>query len=354
MRIVVLDGYTLNPGDLSWAGLEALGPLTVYDRSSPAETAPRAVAAEIVLTNKTVLSRETLLGLPQLRYIGVLATGYNVVDVAAARERNVPVCNVPDYGASSVVQMAFAHLLNLVQHAAEHARSVAAGGWSRCPDFCYWEFPLYELAGLTMGIVGFGRIGRGAATVARAFGMNVLAHDVSPREPAEGVRFVDLDELFRQSDVVSLHCPLTPATEKLVNRERLAMMKRSAFLINTARGPLVDEAALAAALERGNWRGPAWTCSRSSRRRPTSRCSGRRTATLHRTLPGPRVPPGNGSWTWRWRTCGRFWTDGRRTWSTGNSRLFFITVAAAPAAIYNGAQLVPPNRPACYPERGKP
>jgi glycerate dehydrogenase len=255
MQIVVLDGYTLNPGDLSWAALEALGPLTVYDRSSPEETATRAAAAEIVLTNKTVLSREILLRLPQLRYIGVLATGYNIVDIAAARERNVPVSNVPDYGASSVVQMAFAHLLNLVQHAADHARSVAAGGWSRCPDFCYWEFPLHELAGLTMGIVGFGRIGRGAATVARAFGMNVLVHDVSPREPAEGVRFVGLDELFRESDVVSLHCPLTPATEKLVNHKRLAMMKRSAFLINTARGPLVDEAALAEALGAGRLAG---------------------------------------------------------------------------------------------------
>ena len=180
MRIVVLDGYTLNPGDLSWADLEALGPLTVYDRTLSTDTAVRA-AAEIVLTNKTVLSREILLRLPQLRYIGVLATGYDVVDVAAARQQNVLVSNVPDYGAASVVQMVFAHLLNLAQHAAEHARSVAAGRWSRTPDFCYWDFPLCELAGLTMGIVGFGRIGRGTATVARAFGMNVLAHDVSSR-----------------------------------------------------------------------------------------------------------------------------------------------------------------------------
>jgi glycerate dehydrogenase len=256
MRIVVLDGYTLNPGDLSWAALEALGPLTVYDRTPPAETALRAAAAEIVLTNKTVLAREILRRLPQLRYIGVLATGYNIVDVDAAREQKVLVSNVPDYGPSSVVQMAFAHLLNLTQHVAAHASSVAAGGWSRCPDFCYWDFPLCELAGLTMGIVGFGRIGRMAARVAQAFGMNVLAHDVAPPpELPPGVRFVGLEELFSESDVVSLHCPLTPATDKLVNAKRLAMMKRSAYLINTARGPLVDEAALAEALNAGGLAG---------------------------------------------------------------------------------------------------
>ncbi len=256
MRIVVLDGYTLNPGDLSWADLEALGPLTVYDRTPPAETAARAAAAEIVLTNKTVLSREILLRLPQLRYIGVLATGYNNVDVDAARQRHIPVSNVPDYGPASVAQMAFAHLLNLTQHVAQHARSVAAGGWSRSLDFCYWDVPLCELAGLTMGIVGFGRIGRTAALVARAFGMNVLAHDVAPPgELPEGVQFVGLEELFRQSDVVTLHCQLTPATDKLVNAQRLAMMKPSAYLINTARGPLVDEAALAEALNAGRLAG---------------------------------------------------------------------------------------------------
>jgi glycerate dehydrogenase len=254
--MVVLDGYTLNPGDLSWADLEALGPLTVHERTPPAETAVRAAAAEIVLTNKTVLSREILLRLPQLRYIGVLATGYDIVDVDAARERNVLVSNVPDYGPTSVVQMVFAHLLNLTQHVAEHAHSVAAGRWSQIPDFCYWDFPLRELAGLTMGIVGFGRIGRTTATVARAFGMNVLAYDVSPpRELPEGVRFVGLEDLFCQSDVVTLHCPLTPATDKLVNAQRLAMMKPSAYLINTARGPLVDEAALAEALGAGRLAG---------------------------------------------------------------------------------------------------
>jgi glycerate dehydrogenase len=249
MKIVILDGYTLNPGDLSWADLAALGPVAAYDRTAPVEMADRAAEGEILLTNKAVLSREIIDRLPRLRYIGVTATGYNVVDLEAARQRGVPVTNVPDYATSSVVQMVFAHLLNLTLHVADHGRSVTAGRWTRSPDFCYWDFPLIELAGLTMGVVGFGRIGRAVAAVARAFGMNVLAHDaVSPSSLPEGVRFVDLDELFRQSDALSLHCPLTPQTEKLVNAARLATMKPSAYVINTGRGPLVDEAALAEAL----------------------------------------------------------------------------------------------------------
>ena len=249
MQIVILDGFTLNPGDLSWSGLEALGPTTVHDRTPADQTIAWAVDCEIVLTNKTVLSRETIEQLPRLRYIGVLATGYNVVDLDAARERNIPVANVPDYGTPSVVQMVFAHLLNLTLRVADHGRGVQAGRWSRCDDFCYWDFPLVELAGLTIGIVGFGRIGRSVAMVARSFGMNVLAYDLfPPSDRPEGVRFVDLEELFRQSDVVSLHCPLTPETHHLVNTDRLAMMKRSSLLINTSRGPLVDEAALAEAL----------------------------------------------------------------------------------------------------------
>jgi glycerate dehydrogenase len=252
MRIVVLDGYTLNPGDLSWAALEALGPCTVHDRTPPEETVARAETAEIVLTNKTVLSREIIARLPRLRYIGVLATGYNVVDVEAARQRNVPVANVPDYGTASVAQMVFCHLLNLAQHVADHGRSVAAGRWTQSADFCYWESPLVELAGLTMGIVGFGRIGRAVAEIARAFGMNVLVHDVvRPAEMGTYIRFVGLEELFRQSDAISLHCPLTPETHRLVNAERLAWMKPSALLINTSRGPLVDERALAEALDAG-------------------------------------------------------------------------------------------------------
>jgi glycerate dehydrogenase len=250
MQIVILDGYTLNPGDLSWAGLETLGPCIVYDRTEPEELVPRAAEADIVLTNKIEISREVIAQLPQLRYIGVTATGYNIVDVAAASERGIPVCNVPDYATQSVVQMVFAHLLNLTLHVADHARGVSEGRWSRSPDFCYWDFPLVEVAGLTMGLVGFGRIGRATAQVALAMGMKVLAFDKVPGAFA-GVRFVDLDGLFRQSDVVSLHCPLTPETQNLVNAERLAMMKRSAYLINTGRGPLVDERALAAALRAG-------------------------------------------------------------------------------------------------------
>jgi glycerate dehydrogenase len=256
MRIVVLDGYTLNPGDLRWDGLEALGPCTVYDRTPPEETVARAAEAEIILTNKTVLSRETLQRLPRLRYVGVLATGYNVVDVDAARERNVLVTNVPDYATSSVVQMVFAHLLNLTLRVADHGRGVAAGRWTQSDDFSYWDYPLVELAGLTLGIVGLGRIGRSVAVVAQSLGMNVLAHNATtPTRPPAGVHFVDLEELFRQSDAVSLHCPLTPATHRLVNAERLALMRPTAYLINTGRGPLVDESALADALNSGRLAG---------------------------------------------------------------------------------------------------
>ena len=256
MKIVVLDGYALNPGDLSWAELEALGPCTIYDRTPPKETVARAADAEILLTNKTVLSREIIERLPRLRYIGVLATGYNIVDMAAAGQRNIRVTSVPDYATLSVVQMVFAHLLNLTLHVAEHGRGVAEGRWTRSIDFAYWDFPLVELAGLSFGVVGFGRIGRAVAKVALALGMNVLAYEVSPPAlPPEGVSFVNLEELFRQSDAVSLHCPLTPETQKLVNAQRLAMMKPSAYLINTGRGPLVDEAALAEALEAGRLAG---------------------------------------------------------------------------------------------------
>jgi len=256
MKIAVLDGYTLNPGDLSWASLEKLGRCSIFGRTSPEETVARATNHEIVLTNKTVLSREILRQLPRLRYIGVLATGYNVVDLDIAREQHITVCNVPDYATPSVVQMVFAHLLNLTLHAADHGRSVAEGRWSQSDDFCYWDFPLTELAGLTFGVVGFGRIGQAAAAVAQAFGMNVLVHDVRPPSAAPaGIRFVGLGELFRDSDVVSLHCPLTPATQGLIDTERLATMKPSAYLINTGRGPLIDERALADALNSGRLAG---------------------------------------------------------------------------------------------------
>jgi glycerate dehydrogenase len=256
MRLVVLDGHALNPGDLSWAGLEALGQCEIHDRTPPEEILARAADAEIILTNKTVLSRETIERLPRLRYVGVLATGYNIVDVAAARERGIPVCNVPDYATRSVVQMVFAHLLNLTLRVAEHGQGVATGRWSRSPDFAYWDFPLVELAGMTFGIVGFGRIGRAAAEVARSLGMSVIAYEVNPpRAALPGVEFVSLESLFRRADVVSLHCPLTPDTHGLVNAERLSWMKPTAYLINTGRGPLVEQAALAAALNEGRLAG---------------------------------------------------------------------------------------------------
>jgi glycerate dehydrogenase len=248
MKIVVLDGHTLNPGDLSWDYLAALGELTVYDRTPAAQVVQRAVEAPIVLTNKTVLSRPVLEQLPRLKYIGVLATGYNVVDMPAAAARGIVVTNVPDYGTPSVAQMVFAHLLNLTQHVAQHAQGAAAGRWSASVDFCYWDFPLIELAGLTFGVVGIGRIGRAVAALAQAFGMNLLAYDVASAQPPAGVMMVSLNELFSRSDVVSLHCPLTGETRGLVNDVRLSRMKPTAFLINTSRGPLVDSVALAAAL----------------------------------------------------------------------------------------------------------
>ncbi|MCX7823964.1 MAG: D-2-hydroxyacid dehydrogenase [Verrucomicrobiae bacterium] len=252
MRIVVLDGHTLNPGDLSWDELRALGECVVHDRTAPGDVVARAQDAEIVFTNKTVLDRAAIRALPKLRYIGVLATGYNVVDVRAARERNIPVTNIPTYGTRSVAQHVFALLLELTQRVGHHAGTVRDGRWSACQDFCYWDYPLIELEGLTMGIVGFGRIGQAVAKLADAFGMRVLAHDVQPpREVPSDARLVELDALFAQSDVVSLHCPLTADNEGFINARRLALMKKSAFLINTSRGPLVKEADLAAALNAG-------------------------------------------------------------------------------------------------------
>lgn len=248
VNLVVLDGFTLNPGDLSWEELKALGNCVIYDRTPPDHVLARAAPAEIVLTNKTNLTRHHINRLPNLKYIGVLATGTNIVDIAAARERNIPVSNVPAYGTKSVAQATFALLLELTHRVGHHAQTVRDGKWTRNADWCYWDFPLVELDGLTIGIIGFGRIGRTAAELAHAFGMNVLAHNSAPKPGPAFVRFVDLETLFRQCDVVSLHCPLTPQTNKLVSAERLAWMKPSAFLLNTSRGALVDEPALAAAL----------------------------------------------------------------------------------------------------------
>jgi glycerate dehydrogenase len=253
-RIVVLDGHTLQPGDLSWEALEALGPCTIHDRTPAGDAVRRAEGAEVVLTNKAVISREALEKLPDLRYVGVTATGYNVVDVEAASQHGVVVTNVPRYGTESVAQMVFAHLLNWTQHVADHDRSVQAGRWSRSPDFCFWDHPLIELQGLTLGIIGFGEIGRAVARIASAFGMQVVACTVPPTTDNR-VTFVDLETLLEYSDVVSLHCPLTPETHGLINAARLAKMKPTAFLINTARGPLVDERALAEALAQGRLAG---------------------------------------------------------------------------------------------------
>ena len=256
MKIVTLDGHTLNPGDLSWDELRALGECEIHDRSAAADVPARAAGAEVLLTNKTVLSRELILSLPQLRYIGVLATGYNIVDAEAARERGIPVCNVPGYGTRSVAQMTMALLLELAVRAGHHAQTVRDGRWSQSPDYCYWDFPLVELDGLTMGIVGFGRIGRAVAELAHAFGMKVLAQSRTVPADAPGfVRFVPLETLLRESDVVSLHCPLTPQTQKLINPATLALLKPTAFLLNTSRGPLIDEPALAEALNAGRLAG---------------------------------------------------------------------------------------------------
>ena len=253
MKIVVLDGYTENPGDLSWEGFEALGDMTVYDRTAADEILARAKGAQVLLTNKTPLNAETLAALaPELQYIGVLATGYNVVDIAAARSHGVPVCNIPTYGTAAVAQFVMALLLELCHHVGDHSRSVKAGDWSRCQDFCYWNTPLIELAGKTFGVVGYGRIGRAAAKLAAAFGMEVLACDAHVSAGSDGVaRMVSLEELLAASDVISLHCPLFESNREMINREAIARMKDGVLLINTSRGPLIDEQALADALHTG-------------------------------------------------------------------------------------------------------
>jgi len=250
MKIVVLDGATLNPGDLSWSALQAIAPCEIHDRTVEREIVGRAGDAEIVLTNKTVLSAATITALRVVRYIGVLATGYNVVDVAAARARNVPVTNIPAYGTPSVAQHTFALLLELTNHVGQHAASVRAGGWSRRPDFCYAETPLVELDGKTLGLIGAGRIAQAVARIAGAFGMKVVF------ATRTGGR-AELERVLGESDVISLHCPLTPETRELINAATLARMKPSAFLLNTSRGPLIAEADLAAALNAGRLAGAA-------------------------------------------------------------------------------------------------
>lgn len=252
MKIVILDGYAANPGDLSWDEFAKLGELEVFDRTAKEQMVARLQGAAVALTNKAVLDRAVISALPDLRYIGVTATGYNIVDIAAARERGVVVCNVPEYSTPDVAQAVFALLLELTNRTGHHAETVRSGKWSKAQDFAYWDYPLVGLSGLTLGIIGFGRIGRAVARIGQAFGTKILAmrRSSSTSVESDGVRSVDLDTLLRESDVITLHCPLTPETTRMVNTQFLAKMKRTAFLINTARGGLVDEPALADVLNR--------------------------------------------------------------------------------------------------------
>lgn len=257
MKITVLDGYGMNPGDLSWDKLKSLGDVTVYDRTTPSETIECSTGAEILLTNKTIIDRNVIEKLPDLRYIGVLATGFNVVDTVAAREKGIVVTNIPSYSTDSVAQMVFSLLLAITNNVEHYTADNRAGRWSRNADFCYWDSPLTELTGKTFGIVGFGNIGSKVAGIALAFGMKVMALSSKPADalPAGVKKATNLDQLLSESDVLSLHCPLTDSTKHLINASTLAKMKPTAILINTGRGPLVDEKALAEALNSGALRG---------------------------------------------------------------------------------------------------
>ncbi len=250
-KIVILDGFSANPNDLSWQALEAMGELTVYDRTPSEETVARAAEADIVLTNKVVINREVMVHLPHLQYIGVLATGYNVVDIEAAHERDIVVTNVPAYSTESVAQMVFAHLLTVTNRTEHYARENRNGRWTASPDFCYLDFPHAELAGKTFGIVGLGNIGSRVAQIAQAFGMKVKALTSKTVLP-EGIEKVTKEELLATSDILSLHCPLTDTTRHLINADTLKLMKPSAILINTGRGPLIDDQAVADALSHGH------------------------------------------------------------------------------------------------------
>ena len=255
MKIVVLDGYTENPGDLSWAGLEALGDVTVYDRTSYTESpliAERIGDAEIVVMNKTPISRATIDACPNMKLIAVLATGYNVVDYNYAKEKGIPVVNVPTYGTASVSQYSIALLLEICHHIGHHSESVHAGNWASNADWCYWDYPLIELEGKTIGIIGFGRIGQAEGRIAKAMGMKVLAYDVYPNDSGRAIgEYVDLDTLLAQADVVSLHCNLTPENTGIINKNNIAKMKDGAILINNARGQLIVEQDVADALNSG-------------------------------------------------------------------------------------------------------
>lgn len=248
--IVILDGYTLNPGDLGWEGFEAFGDVTIYDRTEQQQILSRIGSADIVITNKTPLDAQTIAMAPNLKYIGVLATGYNVVDIEAARRRGVVVTNIPTYGTDAVAQFAFAMLLEIAHHVQHHSDAVKEGRWTNHQDFCFWDYPLIELAGKTMGIIGYGRIGQATARIARAFGMQVIAYDVSQQSGNSDV-YVDLDTLLGSSDVISLHCPLFESTRGIINKDSIARMKDGVILLNNSRGPLVVEQDLADALNSG-------------------------------------------------------------------------------------------------------
>lgn len=252
MKIVILDGYTENPGDLSWEGFENLGELVVYDRTPADLIAERIGDADAVITNKTPITEDTLNKCPKVKYIGVLATGYNVVDVETARKRNIPVTNIPTYGTAAVGQFAIAMLLEICHHVAHHSDAVHEGRWESNADWCFWDYPLIELADKTMGVIGFGRIGQATGRIAKALGMNVIAYDEYPNESGrELADYVSLDVLLAQSDVIALHCPLFPSTEGIVNRDTIAKMKDGVIILNNSRGPLIVEQDLADALNSG-------------------------------------------------------------------------------------------------------
>lgn len=255
MKLVILDGYASNPGDVSWEELAAFGELTVYDRTAKDEVVPRIKDAEIVFLNKTPVDAAVFGQCPKLRMIGILATGYNIVDIAAAKAHGVTVCNVPGYSTGAVAQMTFALLLEMTQHVGEHSRAVHAGQWQNCPDFCFWNAPLTELAGKTLGVVGYGAIGQAVGNITQAFGMRLLVTARHEKPVPEGAEFVTLDELLSRADVVSLHCPQTAENLHMIDAAALAKMKDGAILLNTARGGLIDEQAVADALQSGKLAG---------------------------------------------------------------------------------------------------
>lgn len=252
MKIVVMDGKGVNPGDMSWKQIQQFGELIVYERTASEEIIDHVGDAEIVLTNKTVFDEDTIAKLKNVKYIGVLATGYNVVDLKAASKRGIVVTNIPAYSTDSVAQMTFAHILNVTNHVDHYARASRDGEWSRCPDFCYWDKPLVELAGKTIGIIGLGNIGMKAANIALNFGMNVIAYtSKEPKEIPNGINKASIDNILSDSDIISLHCPLTKQTRELINKDSIAKMKRSVIVVNTGRGPLVNEEDVANALHNG-------------------------------------------------------------------------------------------------------